>query len=276
MGAFAAILVAVGIIALIYGALERAKAGRVLGAPFARTSAVANGAPAALDAKGMTSVEGEVRCEAPLTSPVTGTPCLYFHVKTTATWKDGEATKTREVGEVRAAAPFWLDDGSGPVAIDASSGGDFEPTQRREQNQSTGLVAGVTGRPLLFGAHEVPTHELPIGAKFYVAESVLPVVPRLYACGKLVSGRIAAPGFRSLILSAKSRDDLLASAQKASKIALAVGAAAVVVGTAIGVASRAIAPAGEASPSASAVGATKSTAATAKPVATPPKPGNKK
>ena len=76
MGAIAALLVGLGIIAVIYGAIMKVKAGRIAKAPFARTGdALQN--PAVAGEKGAISVQGNVECPQPLVSPCTQTPCLY-------------------------------------------------------------------------------------------------------------------------------------------------------------------------------------------------------
>jgi len=77
---------------------------------------------------------------------------------------------------------------------------------------------------------------LSLGTKYTVEEEVMPIVQRVYACGKLSDqGAIAAPGWRQLILSSKSRDELLSSATKGAKIFLLAGAAAFLVGSGLAV-----------------------------------------
>jgi hypothetical protein len=236
MGQVGLVLVALGIIGLIYGIMQKLKAGRVADAPLVSTGDAAQKGAAVASPKGAISAQGNVLCQQPLISPVTGTPCLYYMLKVTASWKDGDTQKTKELTKEKRAAQFAIDDGSGPVWIDARDGGDFEPTQKKEETKGTGLLGGITGQDLVFGNYRVSTGMLSLGTKYTVEEQVLPIVPKLYACGKVgSSNEITAPGWRSLIMSNKSRDDLLASATKGAKIFLAGGAGAFVVGLALGI-----------------------------------------
>jgi len=218
--------VALGIIGLIYGFMQKLKAGRVSDAPFVQTGQAASQGAQVASPKGAISAQGRVVCPQPLVSPMTGTPCLFYDVKITAKWKEGDVEKTKELDHQRVAAPFAIDDGSGPVAIDASKGGDFDPSQVKEESKGTGLLGGITGTELAFGNVRVQTGMLALGTTYTVREEVLPVQQTLYACGKASVGAIASPDWRQLLLSNKSRDDMLASATKGAKTFLIGGAAA--------------------------------------------------
>jgi E3 Ubiquitin ligase len=255
----ALVLIALGLVALVVGFMERLKAGRVADAPLVKTGDAAAQGPAVANPKGGLSAQGDVLCREPLISPVTGVPCLYYALKVTASWKDGDREKSKELTKEKRAAQFTIDDGSGPVWVDAREGGDFEPSQKKEETKSTSLLGGITGQDLVFGNYRVSTGLLSLGTKYEVVEEVLPVVPRLYACGKTASGGvIAAPGWRSLILSGKSRDELLAGAAKSAKMFLGGGAGAFAVGVALAVVASLTAP-----PATAAVPATTSATATA-------------
>jgi hypothetical protein len=238
MGAIAALIVVIGIVCVIYGFMERAKAQRVTSARLFRTGEVK-------DQAGGTAVsaEGNVVCPQPLIAPFSGVPCLYYSIKATAEWKAGDTKKTKELSSTKMAAQFWLDDGSGPVVIDAREGGTFEPTQKKSETKGAGLVGGITGKELMFGQFVVSTGALGLGTSYRVEEEVLPLERRLYVCGAASNGAIGAPsGLRSLLISHKSREDLLGSAMKTSKLALAGGFSGVLVGTIVGVISRLMAP----------------------------------
>lgn len=227
------LIVALGIIGLIYGVFQKVKAGRVMDAPLAATGDVTRRGREVAGPKGQISAQGNVVCQQPLIAPFSGQPCLYYRIKCTAKWKDGETHKEKILDDTKMAAQFAIDDGSGPVWIDAREGGDFEPSQRKSETKGTGLIGGITGTDLTFGSYRVNTPMLDLGTKYEVEEDIMPVVPRMYACGKIADqgGAIGAPGWRSLILSAKSRDELLASATKTAKMALIGGAAAMFVGS---------------------------------------------
>ena len=229
------LLVALAIVALVWGFMQKLKAGRVADAPLVKTGDAASKGTAVAGAKGAISAEGAVACQQPLVSPVTGTPCLFYEIKCTAEWKDGDTTKTKEIDHQKVAATFAIDDGSGPVWIDAREGGDFEPTQTKEETKGTGLIGGITGADIAFGQYRVSPGVLSIGTKYTVKEQVLPLQPKIYACGKAAEGggSITAPSWRMLILSNKSRDELLASATIGAKRFLLGGAAAFVVGGAL-------------------------------------------
>lgn len=227
------VVVCLGIIGLVYGVFQKMKAGRVTDAPLAPTGDVTRRGREVAGPKGQISAQGNVVCQQPLIAPFSGQPCLYYRIKCTARWKDGDKQKEKVLDETKMAAQFAIDDGSGPVWIDAREGGDFEPSQRKSETKGTGLIGGLTGTDLTFGQYRVNTPMLDIGTKYEVEEEILPVVPRIYACGKLADqgGAIGSPSWRQLILSAKSRDELLASATKTAKMALIGGAAAFVVGS---------------------------------------------
>lgn len=231
------VIVTLGIIGFIWGVLQKLKAGRVADAPLATTGDVVQKGKAVAGPKGQISAQGGVVCQQPLVAPFSGTPCLYYRIKCTAEWKEGDTNKSKILDEQKVAAQFAIDDGSGQVWVDAREGGDFEPTQTKRETKGTGLLGGITGKELTFGSYRVQTGMLSMGTKYSVEEEILPVVPRLYACGKLADqgGAITAPGWRQLILSSKSRDELLSSATKGAKIFLAAGAAAFLVGSGLAV-----------------------------------------
>jgi hypothetical protein len=231
------VIVALGIIGFIWGVMQKLKAGRVADAPLASTGDVVQKGSAVAGPKGQISAQGNVTCQQPLISPVTGTPCLYYSIKTTAAWKEGQNEKTKIIDEQKVAAQFAIDDGTGPVWIDAREGGDFEPSKLKTETKGAGLLGGITGADIMFGSYRVQTGMLSLGTKYTVEEHVMPVVPRLYACGKIADqgGAIGSPSWRQLILSPKSRDELLASATKGAKIFLAAGAAAFLVGSGLAI-----------------------------------------
>lgn len=238
MQAIGIAIVALGLIGLIYGIFQKVKAGRLMDAPLASTGDVAQKGKGVAGPKGQISAQGNVGCPQPLVSPVTGTQCLFYSIKCTAEWKDGETKKSKTLDEQKVAAQFSIDDGTGAVWIDAREGGDFEPSQKKSETKSTGLIGGITGTELVFGNYRVQTGALALGTKYTVEEEILPLSPRVYACGVVAEqgNAITAPRWRSLILSSKSRDDLLASASKGAKIFLAGGAAAFLLGSGLAIA----------------------------------------
>lgn len=229
------VLVAIGIIALIIGILQRMKAGRVTDAPLVSTGDAAARGQQLAGPKGQISAQGGVMCQQPVFAPVSGTPCLFYELKVTAEWKDGDTTKTKEIEHQKVAAQLCINDGSGPVWVDLREGGDFEPMQTKNMEQSTGLLKGIVGGALQFGNYTLNAGIGSLGTTYKVEEKALPVQQSLYVCGRMAEqgGVITAPKWRSLIVSNKSRDQLLAAATKTAKIALIAGAATFVVGGAL-------------------------------------------
>jgi hypothetical protein len=164
-----------GIIGIIYGVMQKMKAGRVTDAPFASTGDVLRRGRELAGPKGQISAQGAVACPQPLVSPVSGQPCLYYKVKCTGRWKEGNVEKSKVLDEQQMAAQFAIDDGSGAIYVDARQGGDFEPTQRKSEKKGGGLGA-IVGRELQFGQYRVAP-VLPVGTTYEVDEEVLPLVP---------------------------------------------------------------------------------------------------
>lgn len=226
------VILALGIIGFIYGVFQKVKAGRVADAPLASTGDVVRRGREVAGSKGQISAQGRVTCAAPLVAPFSGTPCLFYKIKCTAEWKEGNVAKSKVLDEQKVASDFAIDDGSGPIRVDARDGGDFEPVQRKRETKGAGLIGGITGKDVMFGNYRVQAGLMPLGTKFTVEEEVLPLVPQLYACGKVADhgGAIVAPGWRALIVSNKTRDELLSSATKGAKTFLIGGAAAFAAG----------------------------------------------
>lgn len=235
MFAIGSIIAFVGLLALVGGLVQRVRAGRLAKTPFVKTGEVG---PQKAGEKGAISTEGKVVAPQLLTSPVTGTPCLYYDVAVTAHWKVGDGTHTQRVTDEKASAPFGLDDGSGTAWIDAQKGGDFD-TKTWRKKQSRGLMSAFTGKPLTFGdrGFTVPTGirvglvQVPDSAEFEVVERVLEPAPFFFANGKLdEAGKIGSPAWTALVLSTKGRDELMAGTGKMAKMLLVGGGAAAAAG----------------------------------------------
>jgi E3 Ubiquitin ligase len=283
LGIVGAVLIVAGIVAFVYGFLMRARVGRVSDAPFVKTGEAAQKGTAVANARGAISAEGNVSCPQPLVSPVSGTTCIYYEIKVTAEWKDGQHLKTKEMGHEKRAAQFSIDDGSGPVWVDAREGGDFEPEQVKSETKGHGLLGGIAGGDLVFGNYRVSTGILSAGTKYTVKETVVPAVPKLYVCGKVgSSNEITKPSWRSLLITHKSREDFLGHAMATAKYCFIGGGAGLGLGAILGVvaalvggghsAKAAPTPADTTVATATAAPADTSTAAppAAKPAAAPP------
>jgi hypothetical protein len=268
-------LVALGLIGLIFGIFQKMKAGRVADAPLAPTGEVARRGREVAGPKGQISAQGNLLCQQPLIAPFSGQPCLFYHLKCTAKWKAGDEHKSEVIDEQKMAAQFAIDDGSGAVWVDAREGGDFSPSQKKSETKGTGILGGLTGTDLVFGQYRVNTPMLDMGTKYEVEEEIFPLTPRVYACGKLSDqgNIIASPSWRQLILSAQSREELLASATKTAKIALLAGGGLFLVGSGLAVVGQFVLSDEEETPPATAAAAASASAAAAAAAlasATPP------
>jgi hypothetical protein len=238
------LLAAIGIIGLVYAVIMRMRAARVSDAPFVKTGEAAAKGMAAANPKGAISAEGNVSCPQPLVAPMSGKTCLFYEIKVTAEWKDGDTNKTKEISKEKRAAQFSIDDGSGPVWVDAKEGGDFEPSETKSETKSTSLLGGITGQDLMFGQFRVSTGLLSLGTKYMVEEKILSAAPKLYVCGKAgSSNEITAPSWRSLLITGKTRADYLGHAMQSAKIALIVAGSLMGVGLILGIVGAVTAPA---------------------------------
>lgn len=232
------VLVVVGLAGLVWGIVQKLKAVRIASAPFASTGSIAMGT-APIGPRREISAEGRVHCPSTLVAPFSGRRCLYYSIKCTAEWKEGDTKRTKVIDEQKVATPFSIDDGSGAVWVDATEGGDFDPIQsKRDTKGSGGLFAAMAGGVLEFGEYRVSTScdGVPSDATYTVEERVLPLVGRLYACGVVdPTGAIGAPKWRQLVLSSKSRDELFASSSRNAKIFIPIGAVLSVIGVWIGI-----------------------------------------
>jgi hypothetical protein len=231
MAGLGIIIAFISLIVLVFGLLQRTKAKRVADAPFVSTLDASTRGKEVASPKGAISAQGQVRCDQPLIAPMSGTPALWYKIKVTASWKDGNENKTRELETQQAAASFSINDGTGEVWVDARKGGDFQPTLTRSETKGTGLIGGLTGQELVFGNHRIQPGIMNVGTKYTVQEECLPVESRLYVCGVVGDRSITAPSWRNLLISNKTREELFSSATKNAKMMLMGGAGAFALGT---------------------------------------------
>ena len=157
-------------------------------------------------------------------------------------WKEGETDKSKEYVLEKVAAPFALNDGSGSIMIDASKGGDFDMKQTFDETKKEGFFADLKnamgkGAPMMFGHYAFVNPTLSKASSFQCVERIVPVPEKAFALGPLENGAISSNGMLGLMLSARSRAELLGSTAKNSKMAFIGGAAAAGVGLLVGVVS---------------------------------------
>jgi hypothetical protein len=244
MGLVAVILTAGGIIALIWGFVQKFKAGRLAKAPFVKTGDAASKGASVAGEKGAISVQGAVKPQRLLTSPVTGTQCLYNELKVVGKWKDGDSEKSKDYVDEKSAAQFVVDDGSGAIRIDASKGGDFDCLEKTfDETKKEGFFADLKsavgkGQPIMFGNYAFQNPPMSSANKFECVEKIVKPQQQMFVLGKIENGVIGSPSWTSLIMSSKSREELLGSTAKAAKNFLIGGGAAAGVGVILGVVSK--------------------------------------
>ncbi|MFK7984943.1 MAG: GIDE domain-containing protein [Sandaracinaceae bacterium] len=229
MGIIATLLLGGAIVALIVGGFLKYKGGRLSKAPFVPTGQAGNAANA--DPKGTISTQGTVECPQPLISPVTGTPCLYYKLEVIGHWKAGDTSKKKTYVEDKQGAAFSLNDGSGSVPVDVREGGDLDLQKTFDETKKEGFFADIKsavgkGEPMMFGNYAFANPPMSKANKFHCVERIMPVPPSAFVLGKLQEGVIGRAGMFGMILSPKTRDDLLGSSAKNAKLAFIGGAAA--------------------------------------------------
>ncbi len=234
MVAIGSILLLIGLLALAGGALQRYRSGRISKTPFAKTGDICAKGKAVANEKGGISAEGSVDAPQLLVSPVTHTECLFYEYKVMARWKSGDQRKSKLLQDGKQSASFTIDDGSGPVRVNAGKGGDFELKQTFRKTRGRGIMDVVTGGAIDFGDHgfSVSTGQIidririPDSAKYEVTERCMLPAEHIYACGRVTDDNaIGSPAWASLMLSPNRRDELLKSTTSfANKLLVAGGA----------------------------------------------------
>ena len=243
------VFVILGVAGTIWGIFQKHKAGRPAQTPFARTGHVATRGNAPVGKNGAISVEGDVKCAAPVISPVTGMPCLYYEVKIVGSWKEEDEGKTKDYLAEKKAAAFAVDDGSGAIGVVADQGGDYEPFEKsfEETKKGKGLTerknAFGKGQSIQFGKLAFAKPPMSKADTFTCTEHVMKVQPRLFVLGKYEGGVIGSPGRASLILSRKTREQLVGSTATSARRFLIGGPSAAALGAILGIVSNLFTPA---------------------------------
>ena len=148
------IVLLLGVLALGYGLMQKARTGRLDKTPFVAPSQIQANGRGLADPKGSISTEGYLRHGPLLISPVTRTQCLYYAMKVEAEWKVGDSTKRETVSEACESVGFAVADPHGQVlvAIEPSpqlSDSDISFTKRFDRKKfSRGLLGQMTQKPI--------------------------------------------------------------------------------------------------------------------------------
>lgn len=212
------LLIAVG--ASVFAYLERRKNKRVLATPLRRTGEIA-----ANPRPGDVSCEGPVRLEAPAYAPCSGQPCLYYEIEVVQTWTKLVATENgvkEERGKTtidtsKSGVVFFVDDGSGPVAVDPRYGIDVELEKSFEETQSISSGAVQFND---FRAHVPDPGEDKIGESVKVIERIVPVDTRMFVLGRLDE----AHAITKPLASRRGRADLIRRTKRHATIGMIAGA----------------------------------------------------
>lgn len=211
------LLLVLALVAGIVGIVQHMKGKKLLAAPFKGTGELAQ----AGNHPGNVSCEGRIVTQTPMQAPCSGRPCVYYEVELVRQWQKTSMTengaKTEKGKETvstdKKGTMFFVDDGSGPVAVDANQGvdGDLEQSFEQHQNAAWGNV--------VFGGYQTTVGPM-IGDKtatgLTAIERIIAPDGNLFVLGKLANGAITKPDgmLAKLKASRKGRDALLGSAKK--------------------------------------------------------------
>lgn len=241
MGAIGGLIVSISIVVVLFGAYKKYQAGKLASAPFVSTGDASSGTGAG--EKGAISCQGDVKVEQMLISPVTKTECLYYELKVVGSWKEGDTSKNKDYISEKKAAAIQLDDGSGAVLLNANDGGDFDGLEKTfDESKKEGLFADLKGavgkgEPIMFGEYPFENPPMSKADKFTCTEKVLKPSPKLFVSGKFAEGVITTPDgmLGTLMLSPKSRDELLGDTLAQATKFMKFGGIGVGVGLLIGI-----------------------------------------
>ncbi len=222
-------MLVIGAILALVGVLQKSKAKKILAAPFKKTGEVAAN-PAVADAKGRVSAEGNMVVQQPLTSPCTNTPCVYYELEVERQWEKSvlteNGTKTEKgwstISTQKNGVAFSIDDGTGPVGVDARQDVDSPGLQQTFKGpppggQGLGILANLVTNAIF------NNDERTIG--YRATEKLIPAQGRVFAMGKIAGGYITKEDgmLGKVMLSTKGRDGLVGSLNRNALLAWVFG-----------------------------------------------------
>ena len=223
------VLVFVALVALLVGLLQHLKGKKILAAPFRKTGEIASN-PAVADAKGIVSCEGAIEAQQPAIAPCSGKPCVYFEIELVQEWEkhvvteDGHKTEKGKdtIQTVKTGAVFFVNDGSGPVAIDPREGMTVELDKSFEQTQNISHGDVMFGQ---FHAHVPHASGDKHGHGVKVIEKIVPIEGGMFVMGQLANQAITKPKgmLGSLTASRKGRSALLGATKRNKLIGFVAG-----------------------------------------------------
>jgi hypothetical protein len=222
-------LVVLAFVGLLFGLLQHLKGKKILAAPFRKTGEIAQN-PGVADAKGIVSCEGAVSAQQPAVAPCSGTPCLYYEIQVVQEWskhvmtENGSKTEKGKdtIQTVKSGAVFFVDDGSGPIAVDPREGMDVDLDKSFEQSQNVSYGDVMFGQ---FHAHVPPASGDKHGHGVKVVEKIVPVQGGMFVMGQLANQAISKPKgmLGTLRASRKGRAALLGATKRNAIIGFVAG-----------------------------------------------------
>jgi len=212
-------LIFVALIAGVVGLMQHLKMKKILAAPFKKTGEIASN-PSVADPQGRISTEGAVQPgQQQLIAPCSGKPCLYYEIEVIQHWHRYVTTENgtkKETGRstintTKVGSHFFVNDGSGPVGVDATKGMDVELEKSFNQKQ------GVSWGDVTFGQGFRTSVSVPGGDKtgdgVECIEKLVAPTGNLFVMGKLAGGNITKEDgmLGKLLASTKGRDKLVGS-----------------------------------------------------------------
>jgi len=221
---FAVIFLVAGGVLLYYRSRTRQKAGLMSQTATSGASEVSGLAPGTL-----VEVKGTLRCEEPLTSEMANETCAYYSARVVREYLEedhdddgpGSDRRSETVAHNERHAPFFVEDGSGRVAVNAE-GAEVDAKQVVDRFEKH---TGGDGPSISFGGTTLSLGggERTLGYRY--TESILPVDAPVYVLGAVrEGGGIGAPtsGDREhrFVVSHRSEEEL---GQNLGKTALWLG-----------------------------------------------------
>ncbi|MEM9192250.1 MAG: GIDE domain-containing protein, partial [Myxococcota bacterium] len=179
--------------------------------------------------KGLISVEGRVETNQPLIAPCSGKHCLYYEIQVHQHWEEQVKTengmKTKKgknsVHTEKKGSQFQVNDGSGPVLVDASEG--VQAKMEKSFNGKGGAYGTIS-----FGNYTINVGS--IGGKRYATgtsctEKIVPVDGEVFVMGQLAGNTIKRKdGMGGKLVIAKEGSEKLVKSTKRNTVLSAVGA----------------------------------------------------
>jgi hypothetical protein len=222
------VMIGLGLIVVIAGLVQRGKMKKILAAPFKKTGEIASN-PSVADAKGLVSCEGAVSSQQPVIAPCSNSQCVYYELKVEKQVEESKMTDKglqtsrtwKNVSEQKQGSCFQVNDGSGPLNVDAREGIDADLKQAYSGAPPGGQGLGILANMLtgaIFGGNERIL-------QYRATERIIPAQGNLFVMGKLAGGQITKTDgmMGKLMLSTKGRDGLVGSVKTLSLILLIVG-----------------------------------------------------